>query len=94
MKKDDWPKTRIKQPEPKDSNSIDWIIWAAWSDRITFEEIYEKTKKREADVIKILRKNIKTSSFILWRKRVKEKSIKHRKKFSYSRKNLNDFKCI
>ena len=93
MKKDNWPKTKIKNPEPKNINSDDWIIWAGWSDRITFEEIYEKTKKTESDVIKIMRKNLKPSSFKLWRKRVNEKSIKHRKKFSDKRKNLkkNDF---
>tara|TARA_X000000368_G_scaffold326875_1_gene263924 strand:- start:69 stop:353 length:285 start_codon:yes stop_codon:yes gene_type:complete len=93
MKKDNWPKTKIKNPEPKNINSDDWIIWAGWADRITFEEIYEKTKKTESDVIKIMRKNLKPSSFKLWRKRVNEKSIKHRKKFSDKRKNLkkNDF---
>ena len=93
MKKDNWPKTKIKNPEPKNINSDDWIIWAGWADRITFEEIYEKTNKTESDVIKIMRKNLKPSSFKLWRKRVNEKSIKHRKKFSDKRKNLkkNDF---
>ena len=93
MKKDNWPKTKIKNPEPKNINSDDWIIWAGWADRITFEEIYEKTKKTESDIIKIMRKNLKPSSFKLWRKRVNEKSIKHRKKFSDKRKNLkkNDF---
>ena len=93
MKKDNWPKTKIKKPEPKKINSDDWIIWAGWADRITFEEIYEKTKKTESDVIKIMRKNLKPSSFKLWRKRVNEKSIKHRKKFSDKRKNLkkNEF---
>ena len=93
MKKDNWPKTKVKKPEPKDKNSNDWIIWAGWADRITFEEIYEKTKKTESDVIKIMRKNLKPSSFRLWRKRVNEKSIKHRKKFTEERKKLrkNDF---
>tara|TARA_B100000989_G_scaffold294640_1_gene274108 strand:- start:492 stop:776 length:285 start_codon:yes stop_codon:yes gene_type:complete len=93
MKKDHWPITKIKKPEPKNINSDDWIIWAGWADRITFEEIYEKTKKTESDVIKIMRKNLKPSSFKLWRKRVNEKSIKHRKKFSDKRKNLkkNEF---
>jgi len=46
MKKDNWPKTKIKKPEPTNKNSNDWIIWAGWADRITFEEIYEKTKKQ------------------------------------------------
>ena len=35
------PQTKVKNPEPskKDEN---WVIWAAWADRITFEEIKEK----------------------------------------------------
>ena len=48
----------------------DWIIWAAWADRITFEEIEKKTGKKESDVIKIMRRSLKPSSFRLWRKRV------------------------
>ena len=88
MKKDNWPKTKVKKLEPKNMNSDDWIVWAGWADRITFEEIFEKTKKTESDVIKIMRKNLKPSSFKLWRKRVNEKSIKHRKKFSDNRKSL------
>ncbi len=66
----------------------DWIIWAAWADRITFEEIEKKTGKKESDVIKIMRRSLRPSSFRLWRKRVNQKSIKHRKKFEYSRKEI------
>ena len=79
------PVTRVKNPEPN-LESPDWVIWAAWADRITFEEIEEKTGYRESDVIKIMRRSLKPSSFRLWRKRVNQKSIKHRKKFEYSRK--------
>ena len=68
--------------------SPDWVIWAAWADRITFEEIEEKTGNTESQVIKIMRKSLKPSSFRLWRKRVNQKSIKHRKKFEYSRKQI------
>ena len=77
--------------------SPDWVIWAAWADRKTFEEIKKKTGKTESDVIKIMRRNLKPSSFRLWRERAKRKSIKHRKKFVLERKNLrrkinkNDF---
>jgi uncharacterized protein (TIGR03643 family) len=81
MKKLDRPQTRVKNAEPKEKKSTDWIIWAAWADRITFEEIKEKTGKAESDVIKIMRRNLKPSSFKLWRKRVNQKSIKHRKLF-------------
>ena len=84
-KKNNFPKTKVKNPEPK-INDPDWIIWAAWADRITFEEIFEKTGKRESEVIKIMRRSLKPSSFRLWRKRVNSQSIKHRKKFEYSRK--------
>ena len=85
MKKSHRPTTRVKNPEPK-PGSPDWVIWAAWADRITFEEIFEKTGKRESEVIKIMRRSLKPSSFRLWRKRVKSQSIKHRKKFEISRK--------
>ena len=87
MKKSKFPATRVKNPEP-DLNSPDWVIWAAWADRITFEEIKKKTGKSESEVIKIMRKSLKPASFRLWRKRVKHQSIKHRKKFEYSRKKI------
>ena len=51
-KKGHRPVTRVKNPEPK-MDDPDWIIWAAWADRITFEEIEKKTGKKESDVIKI-----------------------------------------
>ena len=86
-KKGHRPITKVKNPEPK-IDDPDWIIWAAWADRITFEEIEKRTGKRESDVIKIMRRSLKPSSFRLWRKRVNQKSIKHRKKFEYSRKEI------
>ena len=86
-KKGNLPVTRVKNPEPP-IDDPDWIIWAAWADRITFEEIEKKTGKSESDVIKIMRRTLKPSSFRLWRKRVNQKSIKHRKKFEYSRKQI------
>tara|TARA_Y100001970_G_scaffold234859_1_gene293499 strand:+ start:1275 stop:1568 length:294 start_codon:yes stop_codon:yes gene_type:complete len=79
--------TKVKNPEPN-VNSPDWIVWAAWADRITFEDIREKTGKSESEVIKIMRKSLKPSSFKLWRKRAKNQSIKHRKKFELSRKEI------
>ena len=86
-KKSHTPTTRVKNPEPN-VESPDWVIWAAWADRITFEEIEEKTGNTESQVIKIMRRSLKPSSFRLWRKRVNQKSIKHRKKFEYSRKQI------
>ena len=74
-------------PKQKDDN---WTIWAAWADRITFEEIREKTGKTESEIIKLMRKNLKPGSFRLWRKRVHNTSIKHRKKFKLGRKKLRE----
>ena len=85
MKKSRRPITIVKNPEPK-MGSQDWVIWAAWADRITFEDIKAKTGLSEGDVIKLMRRSLKSSSFRLWRKRAKRQSIKHRKKFEYSRK--------
>ena len=86
-KKGHTPVTKVKNPEP-DINNPDWVIWAAWADRITFEEIKKKTGIAESEVIKIMRRSLKPSSFKLWRKRIKHKSIKHRKKFEYLRKEI------
>ena len=50
-------------------------------DRITFEEIFRKVGKTESDVIKLMRKKLRPSSFKLWRKRVRHQSIKNEKMF-------------
>ena len=45
MKKSHRPVTRVKNPEPK-MGSSDWVIWAAWADRIiTFERYRKKNWK-------------------------------------------------
>ena len=54
------------------------------------EEIKEKTGKSESDVIKLMRKILKPGSFRLWRKRVHNTSIKHRKKFKLQRKKMRE----
>ena len=87
MKKSYRPITKVKNPEPNQA-SQDWVIWAAWADRITFEDIKKKTGKTESEVIRIMRNSLKPSSFRLWRKRVKSQSIKHRKKFEILRKEI------
>ena len=80
----DRPSTRTHNPEP-DQDSDDWVIWAAWADRVTFDEIRERTGLAEKDVIKIMRRELKPSSFRLWRKRVSGRGTKHRKKFVTAR---------
>ena len=57
------------------------VIGMAWAERISFEEIKKKTVLSEKEVIKIMRKNLKKKSYILWRKRVRGRLTKHRKLF-------------
>ena len=54
------------------------LIGMAWSDKVSFEEIKKKTGITEKDVINLMRKTLKKSSYILWRKRVRGRPAKHR----------------
>ena len=60
-------------------NDIDRIIEMAWEDRTPFEALEKQFKIKENDVRKIMRSNLKESSFRLWRKRVKGRKTKHQK---------------
>ena len=53
-----------------DQALISEIIELAWCDKTTFADIKDQHNLSEADVIKIMRKNLKPNSFRLWRKRV------------------------
>ena len=59
----------------------DKIIRMAWEDRTTFDEIKKKSGLNEAQVIKLMRKEMKPSSFRMWRKRVAGRITKHRQRF-------------
>ncbi len=61
--------------------SNDDVIGMAWRDKISFDEIKKKTGLNEKEVIKLMRKKLKKSSYILWRKRVRGRVTKHRKLF-------------
>ena len=49
----------------------------AWEDRTPFEAIEYQYDIKEKDVIKIMRVNLKDSSFKTWRKRVSGRKTKH-----------------
>jgi uncharacterized protein (TIGR03643 family) len=70
---------------------LDRIIEMAWEDRTPFEAIKIQFDKTESEVIKLMRLNLKKSSFNLWRKRVNSGvSQKHLKKRSA---DITRFKC-
>ena len=58
---------------------IDRIIEMAWEDRTTFDTIYDQFGISESEVIKIMRKSMKRSSFLMWRERVSGRKTKHAK---------------
>ena len=49
----------------------------AWEDRTPFEAIYFQFNLKEKEVIQLMRSNLKTSSFKLWRKRVTGRKLKY-----------------
>ncbi|TRX57574.1 TIGR03643 family protein [Fulvivirga sp. M361] len=71
--------------------NIDRIIEMAWEDRTPFEAIQIQFSISEAEVIKIMRTELKPSSFKRWRKRVSSGvSQKHLRKRN---SHINRFKC-
>jgi len=58
---------------------IDRIIEMAWEDRTSFDAIKRQFGLSEAEVKALMKKNLKFSSYILWRKRVENCKTKHAK---------------
>ena len=65
----------------------DDLIQMAISDKVSFEEIYKKYGLIEKEVKLIMKTHLKLSSYINWRKRVRQRQYKHRKKFALSQSN-------
>lgn len=54
------------------------IIEMAWDDETSFDVIEVQTGLKEKEVIAIMRRKMKPSSFRMWRKRVTGRSTKHK----------------
>ena len=55
----------------------DEIIELAWADDVSFDAIKAQTGLSEAEVIRVMRRTLKPSSFRLWRARVSGRPAKH-----------------
>ena len=62
-----------------DSEAIDRILEMAWEDRTPFEAIELQFGLDEKQVIAVMRREMKASSFRMWRKRVTGRKTKHLK---------------
>ena len=60
------------------SNDENKIICMAWCDKTSFDDIKAQMGFSETEVIHIMRKNLKPSSFRMWRKRVTGRVTKHK----------------
>jgi uncharacterized protein (TIGR03643 family) len=60
---------------------ISRIIEMAWEDRTPFERIEELYGLTNGEVIKLMRREMKPSSFEMWRKRTQGRKTKHMKNF-------------
>ncbi|HRG80864.1 MAG TPA: TIGR03643 family protein [Chitinophagaceae bacterium] len=77
-------------PELKISDT-DRIIEMAWEDRTPFEAILYQFGLSESQVVSLMRRELKRSSFLRWRKRVNQGiSQKHLQKRN---PEINRFKC-
>ena len=69
---------------------IDRIIEMAWEDRTPFDAITFQFNLKEQEVINLMRRELKPSSFRLWRARVQGRATKHSKKRTFDK---GRFKC-
>ncbi|MGV9003464.1 TIGR03643 family protein [Flavobacterium sp.] len=69
---------------------IDRIIEMAWEDRTPFEAITFQFGISEKETIELMRREMKLTSFKMWRKRVQGRATKHAKLRSTT---IDRFKC-
>ena len=69
---------------------IDRIIEMAWEERTPFDAITFQFRLKEQEVINLMRRELKPSSFRLWRARVQGRATKHSKKRTFDE---GRFKC-
>ena len=60
-----------------DVRAIDRIVEMAWEDRTPFAAIETQFGLNEKEVIALMRREMKASSFRMWRKRVTGRKTKH-----------------
>lgn len=63
-----------------DAAQLSRVIEMAWEDRTPFDAIEHSYGLNESGVIKLMRQQLKPSSFRLWRQRVTSRATKHQAK--------------
>ena len=65
------------QPIILADHEIDRVVEMAWEDRTPFDSITVQFGLKEQEVIEVMRKEMKPSSFRMWRERVQGRATKH-----------------
>ena len=73
-----------------DEDSLNRIIEMAWEDRTPFDVIYKEFDITQNELERLMRNNLKPSSFKLWRKRVSGRKTKH---IAKRNNQINRHKC-
>lgn len=80
----------VKMKSNLEEEEINRIIEMAWEDRTPFDAIFYQFGLAEADVKALMKKELKFSSYKLWRERVENCTTKHAKKRV---EGIDRFKC-
>ncbi|WP_342644918.1 TIGR03643 family protein [Mucilaginibacter sp. CSA2-8R] len=79
-----------KTGKPLTITEVDRVIEMAWEDRTPFDAILAQFGLTEKNVIDLMRREMKLSSFKMWRQRVQGRSTKHRE---LQANTITRFKC-
>ena len=80
----------MKKQLDLNSEQIDRVIEMAWEDRTPFDAIKLQFGLKEEEVIRMMRREMKSSSFKMWRERVQGRKTKHLKQRGTQ---VDRFKC-
>ena len=80
----------MKKESSLSTEQIDRVIEMAWEDRTPFDAILIQFGLKEEAVIKLMRSEMKSSSFKMWRARVQGRKTKHLKQRGTE---VDRFKC-
>ena len=64
-------------------SNISEIVADAWDDETSFEDINYKWSLSEKDIKFLMKRSLKRTSYIIWRKRVNKRLSKHSLKSSH-----------
>jgi uncharacterized protein (TIGR03643 family) len=92
---DDWSNSTFRRGDViyqmiLSEKDINRIIEMSWEDRTPFDAIFIQFHLREDQVKELMKKELKFSSYKLWRERVENCKTKHQK---IRNQEINRFKC-